>query len=456
MKTTKVLTIVFLSLIACTTSVYAQINVNTSNKSTSTSSKVKPVVGTKKKSSSASTNTVQKKPVDPPANVNSTSSATERKKNTNRTNQGNSNTLSTTRKPSPEIGGRPTSSNTVLSTGNGRRVPGSSTSSRNSWPTSTKRDTGSDVSDSRSGANRAGGSLNRNQTGNSDSNTGNVHRKPQRANINHSRERMIQRKRALSTRTTSGSAPTAGNWNTTTSTTPMAKKAKSTNFVYSPYSNSVKKMRPSSGVTHTSPRPITRPGLWSQCERSQSASRTTRLSQVQAYAKLHLNMNVIDYGFSSGVLYVISEDSAGVFLQACNEGGKVLDEQAISREYSELTTNEENSGCWIMKPGDKDPQYYSFDGEHLLRYTPDGNVEIIDLNFCEALIYTISKDNQHTYLQIYSNIDENPIASTEIDDDFNTIDVEAASCGCYIKDAEDKQSLQALLVDEEIIMFDVE
>ena len=198
---------------------------------------------------------------------------------------------------------------------------------------------------------------------------------------------------------------------------------RTSNFVYSPQKNSVMKMHPSSVKPKSSARQMTHSGLWSQCQNNWSGTQTTNKSLVQTYAKQNLNMELIDYGFSGGILYVIAEDSKGTFLQACNQDGTVLDEQEIIRGYKTIVTTEENSGCWIVKKNDADPLYYSFDGTHLTKYIPDEGKDIIDFDFCEMVTYTITRENQHTYFQIYNDTDQQPIASTEINGDFNTIDV---------------------------------
>lgn len=172
--------------------------------------------------------------------------------------------------------------------------------------------------------------------------------------------------------------------------------------------------------------------------------------------KRNYDMNMIDYGFSEGVLYVISEDSKGVFLQACDEDGHVLDEQEISREYKSIVITEENSGCWILKKRDKDPLYYNYDGKHLLRYDFDEGKEIIDFNYCEMVTYTITRENHHTYFQIYNDNDEHPLASSEINDCYNTIDVEPTDCKCHIKNAENGQSAEAVWLGDEIMFVEGE
>ena len=447
MKTTKILTIVFVSVMAFTTSVYAQVSSSTSS-STSTKMKAKPVLKANKSSSSSSTGTLQQKPTAQPSRTNSTT-PTERRNPPDR--RGGSGTQNKVRNQSTPTGSRtPTSTNATRNTNREQGSSISTTSTMGLRSTSTPSNTRSDDNHSRSDAYRGRGTTGRTQTGTSGRNTGNIQRKPVPANINHTRQKMVQLRRANTTNGVAASVPTAVSGNTASTSTSTAWKSKASNFVYSPYSNSVKKMRPSSAGSHRTPRYVSRPGLWDQCKSSSSASRATRLSNVQAFAKQHLNMNVIDYGFSGGVLYVMSEDSTGTFLQACNDDGNVLDELSISQEYTKLTTNEENNGCWIMKQGDNDPEYYSYDGVRLLKYTSDGNAEIIDFNFCGELVYTISRENQHTYLQVYVGSEEQSRTRAEIDDCFNTIDVEYNTCTFYIKDAESNQVKEAVWFDDVI------
>lgn len=201
---------------------------------------------------------------------------------------------------------------------------------------------------------------------------------------------------------------------------------------------------------------MTHSGLWSQCANNWAGNQSTNKSLVQSYAKQNLNMELIDYGFSGGVLYVIANDSKGTFLQACNQDGTVLDEQEVLPGYCTIFTSEENSGCWIMKRNDADPLYYSFDGTHLTKYTPDEGKDIIDFDFCEMVTYTITRENQHTYFQIYNDTDQQPLASTEIDGDFNTIDVEADECRCYIKDPENNQAAEMIWLGDEIMIMEEE
>ena len=163
---------------------------------------------------------------------------------------------------------------------------------------------------------------------------------------------------------------------------------------------------------------------------------------------------MVDYAFSYGVLYVISEDSKGLFLQACGEDGTVMDEQKIGRGYKTVVTTEENTGCWIMKDGEKDPLYFNYDGKHLLMYSPEEGKDIIDYNFCEMVTYTITRENHHTYLQIYNDADEQPLASSEIDESFNTIDIEPTGCRCFIKDSENGQSTEIIWLGDEIMLLE--
>lgn len=212
-------------------------------------------------------------------------------------------------------------------------------------------------------------------------------------------------------------------------------------------------MNISSTNAKSSPRQIYRTGLWDKCSSNWYGNHTTNKSNVQSFASQQYNVNIIDYGFCDGILYCISEDSKGVFLQACDKDGKVLDEQKINRGYKTIVITEENSGCWITKEGDKDPLYYSFDGKYLMKYDYDEGKEIIDYNFCERVQYTITRENHHTYFQIYSDNNEHPLASSEINDCFNTVDVEPADCRCFIKNTENGQATEVIWLGDEI-MFD--
>lgn len=272
-----------------------------------------------------------------------------------------------------------------------------------------------------------------------------------KANINHSREKLIQKRRSSQAGL---STHKGGSRSTTRPSYSQKQQSGFSNFVYSPQRNSVMKMYPSSANKKSSPRQIYRSGLWNTCARNWSGNHTTNKSDAQDFMKRNYDMNMIDYGFSEGVLYVISEDSKGVFLQACDEDGHVLDEQEISREYKSIVITEENSGCWIMKKREKDPLYYYFDGKNLLRYDIDEGKKVVCIDYCEAVTYAIISENHHTYFQVYGDIDaEHPLASSEIDDNYTIIDVDQSnSCACYIKDAENNLSTEVFWYGDEIML----
>ena len=442
MKTKKFLIMMAVGLMTCSTAVYAQSN----NKSVSTV--------TKKMLNKSSSN---KEKISSSSNTRSTQNGKSRrtqatpdnnKKNTSNTYQSTGNSRgvsgghSTSRGESSSTNRREMSSpNTSRNnTGGGNRAV-SPSPARNTQTGSVRG--GADVSNTRENTYRGNVTSARVQGGSSNRGTANYQRQQVSTNISHSRERMVQRRKSVMTKRASTLVPTGSSKGATSATSAVAHQAKSSNFIYSPYSNSVKRMRPLSTNSHSNPRQITYSGLWNQCKNN------SKMSQAQTYAKQNLNMNVIDYGISGRFLFVISEDNMGVYLQACNEEGKVLDEQKISREYVSLVTNEENSGCWITKKNEIDPLYYSFDGEHLLRMDPDEGMDIIDLDFCDMVTYTISRENQRTFFQVYSDTEEEPLASTEINDDFCIIDVEDEECTCYIKDSENKRSVQVFFFGED-------
>lgn len=463
MKTSKFLTIVFVSIIACTASVYAQSNINKSSNTVTKKTEGKSVSNKAKDSSSSNASLTLSRTISQSPQRSPSSSKESRKTTTPNSYQSTSTSRGSSEGQTPSRDATSSSSSRKTSAQNasqginiGRSRLGSSTSTRDPQTTSSQRNSGSGINSSRSNAYRGNEPANRNQGVSMNRGSEKSPRQKSTANINHSRERLIQRIKNSTPRVVDSPKSTPGNWSTTSSTATLSGQSRASNFVYSPHSNCVMKMRPSSGKSHTSPRQVNRSGLWDKCENNKSVSHSTRLSQVQAYAIQNLNMNIIDYGFSGGLLYMISKDSTGVFLQACNKDGKVLDEQKITQEYTTIVTNEENSGCWIMKKNEEDPLYYGFDGVHLLKYDPDENIEIIDFNFCEMVTYTISRENQHTYFQIYSDTSEQPLASTEINDNFNTIDVETTECRCYIKDIDNKQSVEVVWLGYEIMMVEGE
>ena len=113
------------------------------------------------------------------------------------------------------------------------------------------------------------------------------------------------------------------------------------------------------------------PGFWHYCHSYWYDYHVTDVVVVRDYVRNTYNVDIVTYGISGDIMYAIVRDGGDTYLQVYDNSDHLLAEQKINRKYCNMVIDPENGGCWISKPGDKDPLLFIWAEGQLLIYEAD-------------------------------------------------------------------------------------
>ena len=119
------------------------------------------------------------------------------------------------------------------------------------------------------------------------------------------------------------------------------------------------------------PRPWYWPGFWHYCNSYWYDYHVTDVVVVRDYVRDTYKVDIVTYGISGDIMYAIVRDDGDTYLQVYDNNDHLLAEQKINKKYCNMVIDPENGGCWISKPGDKDPLLFIWSEGRLLIYEAD-------------------------------------------------------------------------------------
>ena len=113
------------------------------------------------------------------------------------------------------------------------------------------------------------------------------------------------------------------------------------------------------------------PGFWHYCNSYWYDYHVTDVVVVRDYVRDTYKVDIVTYGISGDIMYAIVKDDGDTYLQVYDNNDHLLAEQKINKKYCNMVIDPENGGCWISKPGDKDPLLFIWAEGRLLIYEAD-------------------------------------------------------------------------------------
>ena len=113
------------------------------------------------------------------------------------------------------------------------------------------------------------------------------------------------------------------------------------------------------------------PGFWHYCNSYWYDYHVTDVVVVRDYVRDTYKVDIVTYGISGDIMYAIVKDDGDTYLQVYDKDDHLLAEQKINRKYCNMVIDPDNGGCWISKPGDKDPLLFIWAEGRLLIYEAD-------------------------------------------------------------------------------------
>ena len=113
------------------------------------------------------------------------------------------------------------------------------------------------------------------------------------------------------------------------------------------------------------------PGFWHYCNSYWYDYHVTDVVVVRDYVRDTYKVDIVTYGISGDIMYAIVKDDGDTYLQVYDNNDHLLAEQKINKKYCNMVIDPENGGCWISKPGDKDPLLFIWSEGKLLIYEAD-------------------------------------------------------------------------------------
>ena len=113
------------------------------------------------------------------------------------------------------------------------------------------------------------------------------------------------------------------------------------------------------------------PGFWHYCNSYWYDYHVTDVVVVRDYVRDTYKVDIVTYGISGDIMYAIVRDDGDPYLQVYDNNDHLLAEQKINKKYCNMVIDPDNGGCWISKPGDKDPLLFIWAEGRLLIYEAD-------------------------------------------------------------------------------------
>jgi hypothetical protein len=113
------------------------------------------------------------------------------------------------------------------------------------------------------------------------------------------------------------------------------------------------------------------PGFWHYCNSYWYDYHVTDVVVVRDYVRDTYKVDIVTYGISGDIMYAIVRDDGDTYLQVYDNNDHLLAEQKINKKYCNMVIDPDNGGCWISKPGDKDPLLFIWAEGRLLIYEAD-------------------------------------------------------------------------------------